>query len=176
MNVRRTKLDLVKLPPDYICGFVDGEGCFIISVSKHKTKRLGFDARLHFEIELRDDDEEIIRSIQETLGCGRIYRLDLERYGWNPHIELKISSIKDIREKVIPFFTKHPLRAKKKKSFELFVQAAEILYRKEHLTEEGLDKLRGIKIQMNRYSKKRDQAFARVRENRVPSGERSSVQ
>lgn len=144
------------LPSDYICGFVDGEGCFTIIISKHKTKRLGLDARLHFEIELRDDDEDILRSIQETLGCGRIYHLNLDRYGWRPHIELKVSSIREIREKIIPFFRKNPLRAKKRNSFEHFVQAAEIFYRKEHLTKEGIEKLYAIREKMNRYTEKND--------------------
>lgn len=161
----------MKLPPDYVCGFVDGEGCFTIVISKHKQKKLGLDARLHFEIELRDDDEEILRSIQETLDCGRIYYLNLERYGWNSHVELKVSSIVDIREKIIPFFRKHPLRGKKKNAFEFFVQAADLFSRKEHLTEEGIEKLRAIRQQMNRYSKKY-QASAKVRENRAPSGVR----
>lgn len=145
----------MKLPPDYVCGFVDGEGCFTIVISKHKTKRLGLDARLHFEIELRDDDEEILKSIQETLDCGRIYYLNLERYGWNSHVELKVSSIVDIQEKIIPFFRKYPLRGKKKNAFELFVQAANIFSRKEHLTLEGIEKLRSIREVMNRYSKRK---------------------
>ena len=161
----------MKLPPDYVCGFVDGEGCFTIVISKHKQKKLGLDARLHFEIELRDDDEEILRSIQETLGCGRIYHLNLERYGWNSHVELKVSSIVDIKGKVIPFFRKYPLRGKKKNAFECFIQAADIFSRKDHLTLKGIEKLRAIRKRMNRYSKKY-QASAKVRENRAPSGVR----
>ncbi|MBU0974128.1 LAGLIDADG family homing endonuclease [Patescibacteria group bacterium] len=145
----------MNLPPDYVCGFVDGEGCFTIVISKHKTKKLGLDARLHFEIELRDDDEEILQNIQKTLNCGRIYHLSYERYGWNPHVELKISSIKEIREKLIPFFQKHKLRGKKRKSFELFVKAAKVFENREHLTMEGIEKLREIRRSMNQYSKKR---------------------
>lgn len=144
----------MKLPPDYICGFVDGEGCFTIVISKHKTKKLGLDARLHFEIELRADDEELLKNIQETLKCGHIYHLNYDKYGWAPHVELKVSSIKDIRDKIIPFFKKHQLRSKKKHSFELFCQAAELFYTKDHLTMEGIDKLREIRSQTNRYSKK----------------------
>ena len=161
----------MKLPPDYVAGFVDGEGSFVIGISRHKTKKLGIDARIHFEMELRDDDEEIIRSIQETLGCGRLYRLSYERYGWHPHIELKVSSLKEIQEKLIPFFQQHPLRAKKRHSFALFIKAAEVMYRKEHLTREGIDKLRLIQKEMNRYSKKSGR-FATVRENRAPGGTR----
>ena len=144
----------MKLPPDYVCGFVDGEGCFTIVISKHKQKKLGLDARLHFEIELRADDEEILTHIRDTLGCGRIYQLNYERYGWHPHVELKVSSIKEIRSKLIPFFRKYPLRGKKRHSFELFAQAAELFYNKEHLTMEGIDKLRLIREDMNKFSKK----------------------
>lgn len=143
-----------KLPPDYICGFVDGEGCFTIVISRHQTKKLGLDARLHFEIELRDDDEEILQLIRQTLDCGRIYHLNYDKYGWHPHVELKVSSIKEIKNKLIPFFEKHQLRGKKKHSFNLFKEAAELFYKKEHLTMNGINKLKAIRRRMNKYSKK----------------------
>jgi len=82
----------MKLPGNYVSGFIDGEGCFTIVISQHKTKKLGVDARLHFQIEVRSDDLPIIQDIQETINCGRIYHLSYERYGWNPHVELKVSS------------------------------------------------------------------------------------
>lgn len=143
----------MKLPPNYVCGFVDGEGCFTITISKHKQKKLGLDARLHFEIELRDDDEEILKSIQETIGCGKIYHLNYEKYGWHPHVELKVSSIKEIKEKLIPFFQKYQLRGKKYYSFQYFILAAEIFYAKKHLTTEGIKELYAIRSKMNGYSK-----------------------
>src|SRR5688572_15954775 len=124
----------MKLPGDYVSGFIDGEGCFTIVISKHKTKKLGLDARIHFQIEVRADDLDIIQDIQETLDCGRIYYLSYERYGWNPHVELKVSSLKEIVNKLIPFLTQYPLRAKKRHSYELFLKAVEILQNKEHLT------------------------------------------
>jgi len=165
----------MKLPGDYIAGFIDGEGCFTITISKHASKKLGVDARLHFQIEVRSDDLEIIQSIQETLNCGRIYHLSYERYGWNPHVELKISSFREITDKLIPFLAKYPLRAKKKHSYHCFLQAVEIFEKKEHLTLEGIEKLKAIRQNMNQFSKKY-QASARVRENRVPSRERRDRQ
>ncbi len=159
----------MKLSPEYVCGFVDGEGCFTITIAKHKQKKLGIDARLHFEIEVRADDIEILRRIQETLECGRIYHLNYERYGWHPHAEFKVSSLKDIREKVIPFFQRYPLQAKKKVAFDQFVKAAKIFAEKRHLTSEGIKELKQIRKQMNIY---RHQGFATVRENRAPGGER----
>jgi hypothetical protein len=144
----------MKLPGNYVAGFIDGEGCFTITISKHATKRLGLDARLHFQIEVRADDEPIIKDIQETLECGKIYYLSYERYGWHPHVELKVSSLQEIVTKLVPFLEKYPLRAKKRHSYECFLQALEIFKRKEHLTLEGIESLRKIRQHMNQYSKK----------------------
>lgn len=167
----RTSLGLMKLPGNYVAGFIDGEGCFTIVISKHTTKRLGVDARLHFQIEVRDDDRKIIEDIQETLDCGRIYTLSYKRYGWNPHVELKVSSLSEITGKLIPFLKRYPLRAKKKHSFALFQKAVEVFQNKRHLTLEGIEELKTIRNKMNRYSKK-NQASARIRENRVSGRER----
>lgn len=144
----------MKLPPDYVAGFVDGEGSFSLTIAKHKEKKSGLDPRLTFAIELRDDDEKILLDLQETFECGRIYHLSYERYGWYPHVILKVSSINELCTKIIPFFRKHVLRAKKKRSFELFCQAAEIFVSKKHLIKEGIDELYLIQSQMNKYSKK----------------------
>ena len=79
-----------KLPPWYIVGLVKGEGCFAVTISKHKTKRFKKDVRLIFEIELRRDDKEVLERLQYTLGCGNLYDLKYERYGWKPHIILNM--------------------------------------------------------------------------------------
>ena len=140
------------LSGEYISGFVDGEGCFSITIGKHHTTKNRLDPRLNFEIELRGDDREILEMIAETIGCGRIYELNYDRYGWHPHVKLKISGIKDIIERIIPFFQKHPLYGKKKFSFEIFCQAARIFEAKQHLTEMGINELIRLKEKMNKYS------------------------
>lgn len=141
----------MKLPGDYIAGFIDGEGCFSITIGKHRTTKNRLDPRLVFEIELRDDDKNILCDICETLKCGRIYHLSYKRYGWAPHVKLKVSSLKDIKERLIPFLYKYPLRAKKRRSFDLFCKAVEIFERKEHLTECGIKQLYDLRKQMNKY-------------------------
>ena len=57
----------------------------------------------------------------------------------------KVSSIIEIRDKLIPFFKKHPLKAKKRFAFELFVQASLVFANKDHLTKEGINKLYEIR-------------------------------
>lgn len=137
------------LSPWYIVGFTDGEGCFAILISKHKTKKSGRDANLCFEIELRGDDKPILELIQKRFDCGRIVELRYDRYGWKPHVKFVVRKQSDILYKVIPFFKRFPLKGKKGKDFELFCQAAEIFRTKEHLSQEGIEKLIHIREFMN---------------------------
>lgn len=132
------------LNPNYIVGFVDGEGCFCISINRNGLRLP--EVRLLFEIELREDDREILEKIRESFDCGNIYHLDYARYQkWRPHVKYKVSNFSDIYTKIIPFFKQYPLQAKKLQSFETFCLAAEIIKTKEHLTQSGIDKIRALK-------------------------------
>ena len=129
------------LDPNYIVGFVDGEGCFSITVNRHKGRKLP-EFRLLFEIEVREDDEEIIRQIQEVLDCGKIYRLDYARYKkWRAHVKYKVSDFTSIKNKIIPFFQKYPLQAKKRFQFQRFCLVAEMMDKKLHLSPEGVNRI-----------------------------------
>ncbi len=132
------------LNPHYVSGFVDGEGCFSISLNRNDGHLP--EVRLIFEIELRRDDEPILRQIQQSLGCGNIYHLNYERYQkWQPHVKLKVSNFADISQKIIPFFRQYPLQAKKRFDFARFCQVAELIEAKQHLTAGGIERIRKIK-------------------------------
>ena len=131
-----------KLNPYYLVGLVDGEGCFCVSFNKHKNNRL-LEVRLLFEIELREDDKDILERVKETLECGNIYHLKYEKYKkWKPHYKYKVSNLKDISQKIIPFFKKYPLQAKKKYQFAKFYKVAKLMIAKRHLTNEGINEIR----------------------------------
>ena len=132
------------LNPHYIVGFVDGEGCFSVSLNKNDDRMP--EVRLIFEIELREDDEPILHEIQKVLECGNIYRLEYERYvKWRPHVKLKVSNFSDISTKIIPFFQKYPLQAKKRLQFEQFCLVAELIKSKQHLKPEGIAQIQALK-------------------------------
>lgn len=158
------------LNPWYLTGLVDGEGSFCITISRHKTKKLGFDPRLSFEIEMIIEDKPLLEEVKETLKCGNVYTLSYERYGWRPHAKFSTKSQKEIFDKVIPFFKKYPMIGKKQKDFVFFCQAAEIFKRKEHLSMEGINRLREIQSKMN-LRKKDKWSSATMRENRASSGD-----
>lgn len=162
------------LNPWYVTGLIEGEGCFCITISRHKTKKLGFDARLMFEVEMIIDDKPLLEKLQKHFSCGRLYVLNYERYNWRPHVKFAVKSHKDIQGTIIPFFIKYPLKGKKARDFDYFCKASKIFKSKAHLTKEGLEELRVIQSQMN-LRKKLKQSSAKVRENRAPGGERSTV-
>lgn len=137
------------MKPWYIVGFTDGEGSFSITISKHKTKRLGLDARLMFEIELRGDDKPLLLEIQQYFKCGQIYDLNYDRYGWKPHVKYAVKNLKDLTRIIIPFFKKYQLKGKKAKDFQLFCQAADLFKDKKHLTKDGIEELYKLRQFMN---------------------------
>lgn len=140
-----------KLNPNYIVGLVDGEGCFCVSINRKNSSKP--EVRLLFEIELRADDKKILERVEETLGCGNIYYLNYERYKkWKPHYKYKVSNIVDISTKIIPFFKKYPLQAKKQQSFKLFCKVAGMISDRSHLTTKGIEKIKILREGLKRDS------------------------
>lgn len=118
-----------KLPGDYVAGFVDGEGCFSLKYRiDRKTNKTSKKIReyfywgLEFAIVLRSDDIEILNKIQHALACGSTTK---SKNG--ERVRFSVQNIKEVVEKVIPYFNKHKLYAKKSNDFLLWSQAAILL-------------------------------------------------
>ena len=142
------------LNPFYVTGFIDGEGSFSISIGKHRTLKRGFEVRPEFEIELRADDRDILERILITIGCGRIYDLSYERYGWYPHVKYKITSIRDMKEYLFPFLDAYPPQAKKAEVYRLFKEIVLMMLEKKHLSDEGFKKIVTLRDEMRKRGKK----------------------
>ena len=143
-----------KLNPHYVCGFIDGEGSFSVSIGKHQTLKRGFEVRPEFEIELRKDDQEILERLLITIGAGRIYDCSYDRYGWYPHVKYKISNIKDMKDFLFPFLDRYPLQAKKAKSYRIFRKIILMCADKLHLTDRGFAKVVRLRDQLRMLGKK----------------------
>ena len=86
-----------------------------------------------------------MKNLVNYLGFGRY----VARKGAE-HGELIVSDIDNIISKVIPFFSKYPLFGVKSKDFQDFKQVAILINNKDHLTVNGLEKIRQIKTGMNK--------------------------
>ncbi len=126
-----------KLPGDYIAGFVDGEGCFALKfrrdIKHDRGKRSGikpvyFYWDIEFAITLKEDDKEILEKIKNTLKCGYV-----QKPNKRGAVRYAVNNIDDLSNKIVPFFTKYSLHAKKRFDFELWKEAVLIFKRNQRL-------------------------------------------
>ncbi|KAF8414617.1 homing endonuclease [Tirmania nivea] len=130
--------------PNWLAGFVAGEGHFMINIIKSSSCKLGFQVRLLFKITQHSRDSVLMQIIVGYLGCGRCYLSPVRE-----SVDFLLTNFSDIDQKIIPLFEKYPLHGVKSKDFTDFGKAAEIIKVKGHLTPEGLEQLYLIKAGMN---------------------------
>ena len=152
----RSDHETCKLDSNWVTGFVDGEGCFTVSISQRKDLKLGWHVKPSFKISLHKRDEPVLEDVKISLHVGRIYERGPEA------VQYVVRSLKEL-EAVINHFHKFPLKTKKRVDFELLKMVYIKIKRKEHLTKEGLLKIVAIRASMNRgLSEKLLEAFPDV--------------
>jgi LAGLIDADG endonuclease len=129
--------------PNWITGFVNGEGTFDVKIYKSNTK-IGFAVQLRFRIPQHERDIKLIELIKKYFGSGSI-----EKHKKFPAVTLVIVKFSIITEKVIPFFKQYPLIGIKQLDFLDFCKIAKLTDDDYHLTIEGLKLIRSIKSGMN---------------------------
>ncbi|MCA1606661.1 MAG: LAGLIDADG family homing endonuclease [Acidobacteria bacterium] len=141
------------LTPDYIAGFVDGEGCFNVSIRPHPTVRYGSRCVIGhvFQIYQHRDEIELLRQFLDHFGCGRI-----TPKGPNSSVmTYAVSGRNDLVTMVIPFFEQHQLRSSKNDDFLKFRDIVLAMHRKEHLTQDGFRRIVTLAFSMNKHGKQR---------------------
>jgi LAGLIDADG endonuclease len=124
-------------------GFSEGESCFCISIYESKKSKLGLAVQLVFKITQHSRDMELLKSISNYLGCGRVEKRKSKA------CDFTVTSFKSFEEKILPFFSENPLYGLKSLELEAFKKAFLIIKNKEHLEVQGLEELKNIKDYMN---------------------------
>jgi hypothetical protein len=114
-----------KLHPQYVVGFIDGEGSFNVSLYRDDKMKNKIFVRPEFSIELRADDKEILERIRETIGCGKIYDCKYKRYGWYPHVKYKVSRLEEISKILIPFWRNGHFKQRRQRYFTISSKSLE---------------------------------------------------
>jgi hypothetical protein len=130
------------LDSEWIVGFVDGEGCFHVAINKQPKMKIGWQVLPEFRIVQHKRDINILYNIQYTLGIGQVTRNHGDRF------EVRIRGLENLK-KLINFFHKHNLQTTKRENFELFCQIIYLIENREHLTQEGLNKIALLASSMN---------------------------
>ena len=133
-----------KLSPDWITGFVDGEGCFHIGISKHPDAGFGYQILPELTVVQHECDIALLHRLRTTMGCGVVRRNHEDRYCW------RVRDLKNLAEVIVPFFEKHPLKSKKEIEFRRFAKVVRFMVRGDHFNQEGFERIKGIAEEMNR--------------------------
>lgn len=132
--------------PEWMAGFVSGEGCFLVEMSKYGGDKLDR-VSLTFKVSQLLRDELLLRSFISFFGCGLFnYHSGKSKLRSGVFIVRKFA---DISDKILPFFKDHVIRGIKREDFEDWARVAELIKSKAHLTEKGVEKIREIKSGMN---------------------------
>jgi len=144
-SVERILIITNKIPnPNWVSGFVTGEGNFDVRFSKSKN-RLGLQTRLRFRITQHERDLKLMELLIKYLGTGKI-----EKDPRFPAVSLKIEKFSDITKIIIPFFDKYPLLGIKLFDYLDWCKIAKLMNEKSHLTIAGLNFIIKIKAGMNK--------------------------
>ena len=132
------------LPPDWITGFVDGEGCFHIGIARQPELKHGFQILPEFTVVQHERDIALLHKLRTSLGCGVVRRNTGDRYC------LRVRNLEHLARFIVPFFQRHPLHSKKAVDYRKFTHVIHWMMRGEHLTREGAQRILRCAASMNR--------------------------
>ena len=139
----------------YISGYVDGEGCFTISIAPRATLLVGWEVRPGFSVSQNGDRAEVLHAIREYFGCGSI-RPDRS----DQTLKWETRRLEDILARVIPHFERFPLLSGKRYDFDRFASVCRLMAGGAHHCRDGLVEIVGFVRDMNPSGRRRYAAEA----------------
>ena len=158
-NQQETALSRQEIDASWVVGFVDGEGCFSVSVHRNPFVRRtrGWQLSAAFQVYQHEHHRSVLEELAVFFGCGVIHPK-----GPNSSVlTYSVHHLKELDEQVIAFFELHPLRVKSN-DFALFAQIVRAMRRKEHLEPSGFERLVTLAYGMNANGKQRSRSLEAV--------------
>ena len=134
----------MNLNAEWITGFVDGEGCFHVGVSRQEQMSTGYQVLPEFTVVQHARDVQVLHALKSYFGCGVVRRNHGDRMAY------RVRKREHLMQHIVPFFMKHQLKTKKRLDFIKFRKVLLRMEKGDHLTPEGLEAIRMIAAQMNR--------------------------
>ena len=147
------------LDPSWVCGFVDGEGCFSVSIHRnpHVRRTRGWQITAVFQVSQHERDRQVLERLVDVFGCGRV-----RSKGPNNSVDVySVTGLRQLEKNVIPFFERHGLVVKAP-DFERFATIVRSMRRKEHLEPEGFERIVRLAYEMNAGGKQRSRTLEEV--------------
>jgi len=119
--------------PSYLSGYVDGEGCFTVSIAPRPTLRVGWEVRPSLSVSQNGDRSEVLLLMQDYFGAGTL-RPDRS----DKTVKWEVRSLPILIARVIPHFEAYPLLSGKQRDFQAFADICRRMVRGSHLLPVGL--------------------------------------
>lgn len=129
--------------PQWVAGFVTGEGCFFVKITKGRNIA-GVGVQILFQVSQHIRDTEILKNFISFFNCGQYVEIQNKEWGY-----YQCTKFTDNFKIIRSFFIKYPILGIKFKDFEDWVKVGEMINNKEHLTAKGASKIMQIKSGMN---------------------------
>lgn len=139
----------------YISGYVDGEGCFTVSISPRAKLLVGWEVRPSFSVSQNRDRAEVLHALHGHFGCGSI-RPDRS----DKTLKWETRRLEDLLERVIPHFERYPLLSGKRRDFETFANVCRLVAAGAHRSRSGLAQIVELARTMNPSGRRRYDAEA----------------
>jgi len=156
---QETARSTLELDPHWVVGFVDGEGCFSVSIHRNPMIRSTGGWQLHpvFHAYQHVRHRVVLEDLVSFFGVGRLRPKGPESSVWT----YAVDSLRDIEAAVLPFFECYPLRVKDA-DFRRFALIVRAMGRKEHLEPDGFERLVRHAYAMNLDGKQRTRSIDEV--------------
>jgi hypothetical protein len=128
----------------YISGYVDGEGCFTVSISPRAQLLVGWEVRPSFSVSQNGDRAEVLQVLQAFFGCGSIRPDRSDRT-----VKWETRRLEDILDRVVPHFETFPLVSGKRRDFERFASISRLMAAGAHRSQAGLIEIVELARRMN---------------------------
>ena len=143
------------ITPDWVVGFVDGEGCFSVSVVRQaggparRGYRTGWQLTPRFAVTQGERSFEALQGLQAFFGVGRLFRNRRHDNHKEDLLRFDVSKLVDLSDVIVPFFQAHPLRTAKRFDFEQFAKCLAIIRSGRHRERGGLIEVLELTQTMN---------------------------
>ena len=134
----------MNLDSGWVTGFVDGEGCFHVAINPQPEMTVGYQVLPEFTVVQHERDIQVLHALKAFFGCGVV------RTNHGNRMAYRVRGKEQLLQTIIPFFEQHPLKSRKHVDFLKFRDVLLMMEKGEHLTMDGLAKIREIAAQMNR--------------------------
>src|SRR4051795_5280142 len=158
-NQQETALSRFELDPQWIVGFVDGEGCFSVSIHRNPLVRMTRGWQIHpmFQVSQHERHRVVLEGLRTFFGCGRVR-------GKGPGSSVAVFAVDNLAALdgiIVPFFEHRPLVVKRD-DFRCFADIVRMMQRKEHLTASGFERIVRLAYGMNAGGKQRSRSLEAV--------------